>query len=212
MEGLILTFIFLGLALAVLTPKKKLGTATSLLAFVGYFTLVGVENWISILLFIVGLLLIILEVFIPNFGFVGISGTLSIIFGLYWTLGDWTQTIQDLSIAIIATTVVIVYLVQRGYSLANVNKLVLHSIVPGTNTPSNTHTSDQLIQPGLQGIAQTPLRPSGKVTFENDSTYFDVISSEGHISCGTPIEVEKVFATKILVRRHRQHPAPPHRL
>lgn len=203
MEGIILTFVFLGLALFVLTPRKTIGATISVLSFTGYFYLVGVNSWIPVALFTVGLLLIVLEVFIPDFGLVGISGILSIVLGLYWTLGDLTQTIQDLSIAIVITAAMIVYLIRRGYSLTNVNKLVLQSTDPGSKANDSVKSPDHPIKPGLRGIAQTPLRPSGKVTFGDNSPYFDVISSEGHISRGTPIEVEKVSATKIVVRRQR---------
>ena len=172
MEGIILTFVFLGLALFVLTPRKTMGATLSVLSFTG-------------------------------FGLVGISGILSIVLGLYWTLGDLTQTIQDLSIAIVITAAMVVYLIRRGYSLTNVNKLVLQSTDPGSKANDSVKSPDHPIKPGLRGIAQTPLRPSGKVTFGDNSPYFDVISSEGHISRGTPIEVEKVSATKIVVRRQR---------
>lgn len=116
----------------VLTPRKTIGATISVLSFTGYFYLVGVNSWIPVALFTVGLLLIVLEVFIPDFGLVGISGILSIVLGLYWTLGDLTQTIQDLSIAIVITAAMVVYLIRRGYSLTNVNKLVLQSTDPGS--------------------------------------------------------------------------------
>lgn len=203
MESLLLTIGFIGLALAVLTPLTKIASLVTLASFTVYFYAIGVENWIPLVLFIFGLLLIVFEIFIPEFGITGVLGAILLIAGLYWTVGDLMQTIRDLSMAVIITTALVVYLGKRGYSLTNVNKLVLQTDLPAG---SKTKTDDQSpnLYPGLTGTAKTPLRPSGKATFdEEEGPTFDVLSTEEFISMGTPIAIEKIQGTKILVRSQK---------
>lgn len=203
MESIILTVGFVGLVIAILTPLTKIGTATTASGFLLYFYLIGLESWLPIILFTVGLFLIILEVFIPDFGIVGILGILSLILGLYWTIGDLGRTVQDLGIAIILTTMIVIYLIRKGYSLENVNKLVLKTDLASSEDTSEEEESEtETIKAGLTGVAKTTLRPSGKAVFgEENGPFYDVLSSEGHISEGTPIVIEKVQGTKIIVRK-----------
>jgi len=206
MEGLILALGFVGLAIAILTPLTKTGTTVTATGFLLYFYLVGLESWLPIILFMAGLLLIIMEVFIPDFGIVGILGVLSLIVGLYWTIEDLGKTIQDLGIAIILSAMIVIYLIRKGYSLENINKLILKANVVDTKKSSESETENKtkedIIKPGLTGVTQTVLRPSGKATFDiENSTHYDVLSSEGHIPEGSSIVIEKVQGTKIVVKK-----------
>ncbi|KFN91993.1 hydrolase [Tetragenococcus muriaticus] len=203
MESLLLTIGFIGLALAVLTPLTKVASLVTLASFTLYFYVIGIENWIPLALFILGLLLIVFEIFIPEFGIAGIIGAILLIAGLYWTVGDVIQTVRDLSIAVVFTTGLVAYLAKKGYSLTNVNKLVLQTDVPSSSDDKEKKHKPNLY-PGLVGTAQTPLRPSGKATFgEEEGPTFDVLSSEGFISIGETIIVEQIQGTKVLVRKQK---------
>ena len=199
MEGITLTFIFMGLAIAVMTSHTKAGVLLSGLATVFYFYLVDFNSWIPIVLFILGLLLVVTEVLIPDFGLIGFLGIASVIGGLYLTLGDLGQTIQDMSIAIVITAGLVLYLAKQGYSLANFSRFVL------TSSEENQQSKKKInhkLEEGNEGISETTLRPSGKAIFnEEDGLIYDVLSAEGHISKGTPIVIEKISGTKILVRK-----------
>lgn len=201
MEGLLLAVGFIGVAVAILTPLSKIGLGMTLISFILYFSFIGVHTWLPVFLFTIGLLLIVFEIFIPEFGIAGAIGTILLIVGLYLTLGDIGTTIRDLSMSIVITAGVVFYLVRNGYSLANVNKLILNTnLQVSQKTESAKKTTP--IKPGLEGIAQTPLRPSGKVSFgTTDDTFVDVLSTDGHISKDTEIVVEKVLGTKVLVRK-----------
>ncbi|GEK90427.1 NfeD family protein [Alkalibacterium kapii] len=199
MEGLLLGLGFIGIALAILTPFFKSGAGLALVSMAAYFHFIGTETWLPIVLFTAGLLLIVFEIFVPDFGAAGIFGIILLISGLYLTLGDFTQTIRDLSLSVVITAGVVIYLIKNGYSLSNVNKLILQTNV------QNSTDSDVLekakVKVNDEGVAATPLRPSGKVTFGDDSTLYDVLSTEGHISKGSAVIVDKVKGTKITVRK-----------
>ncbi|SFC26488.1 membrane-bound serine protease (ClpP class) [Alkalibacterium subtropicum] len=199
MEGLLLGLGFIGVAVAILTPYLKSGAGLALISTAAYFHFIGTETWLPIVLFTAGLLLIVFEIFVPEFGAAGIIGIVLLISGLYLTIGDFGQTIRDLSLSVVITTGVIIYLIKNGYSLSNVNKLILQTNMQSSN--NNKTVEKDIIQVDDEGVAVTPLRPSGKVTFGDDPTLYDVLSTEGHISKGTAVIVDKVKGTKITVRK-----------
>lgn len=199
MEGLLLGLGFIGIAVAILTPFFKSGAGLALISLAVYFNFIGIETWLPVVLFTAGLLLIVLEIFIPEFGVAGIIGIILLITGLYLTIGDIGQTIRDLSLSVVITAGVIIYLIKNGYSLSNVNKLILQTNLQGT-TKKETVEKEKIAE-DAEGEAVTALRPSGKVTFGDDPTLYDVLSTDGHISKGTSVIVDRVKGTKITVRK-----------
>lgn len=202
METLLLTIGFIGIVFLVLTPWTKTGIIVAIGSLVSYFYFAGVDSWTPIILFVIGLILIMLEVFIPDFGLLGILGVSSVALGLYYTTGDFGIMIRDLSIAIITSIVLIVILIRNGYSLSNLNKLVLSA---SSKEPKEVEESEEKSQifVGLVGEAVTPLRPSGKVIFAEIPHNYDVLSSEGHISRGTKVVIQEIHGTKVVVRKER---------
>ncbi|WP_460321621.1 NfeD family protein [Alkalibacterium psychrotolerans] len=203
MEGLLLGLGFIGVALAILTPFVKSGTGLTLISLAFYFRFAGLETWLPVILFTAGLLLIVFEIFIPEFGVAGVIGMILLISGLYLTIGDIGQTVRDLSLSVVITSGVVFYLVKNGYSLANVNKLILQTNLPGTSSAEQEKKEKPVITEGLEGTTLTPLRPSGKVVFGDDPTVYDVLSIDGHISRDSEVIVDKVKGTKITVRKNR---------
>lgn len=205
MESILLSIGFVGIIVAIMTPLVKLGTFTSIVSLIGYFYFMDVNDWLPIILFTMGLLFIVLEIFIPDFGLIGILGAGSLIGGLYLTTGDLSQAITDFTIALIITVGIVVLLIRQGYSLSNANKLILKSNVGSSSKARERVKKEKAVAPGLTGSAVTPLRPSGKVVFHEDEPAYDVLSAEGHISKGTDVIIDNVQGTKILVRRFN-HP------
>lgn len=201
MEGILLGLGFIGIALAILTPLAKSGTGLTLVSLAVYFWFIGIETWLPVILFTAGLLLIVFEIFVPEFGLSGIVGMVLLVSGLYLTIGDIAQTVRDLSLSVVITSGVVFYLMKNGYSLTNVNKLVLQTNLQGLTSKSESTDKKLTVTTGLEGRALTPLRPSGKVSFGEDSHAYDVLSMDGHIAQDTPVIVDKVTGTKITVRK-----------
>ncbi|MDZ7834519.1 MAG: NfeD family protein [Alkalibacterium sp.] len=199
MEGLLLGLGFIGIAVAILTRFFKSGAGLALISMAAYFHFIGTETWLPIVLFTAGLLLIVFEIFVPEFGAAGIIGVVLLISGLYLTIGDIGQTVRDLSFSVVITAGVIIYLIKNGYSLSNVNKLILQTNIQTSD--KQAPVEKEKIKVDTEGIAVTPLRPSGKVSFGDDPALYDVLSTEGHISKGTSVIVDKVKGTKITVRK-----------
>ncbi|MDN6626864.1 MAG: hydrolase [Pisciglobus halotolerans] len=188
---------FLGLVVAALTPRSTIGGAVSLASFTAYFVLSDMSEWYTILIFIAGILLLVLEGFIPSFGLVGIAGFGLILLGLYQSLGDFSLALRDASIALVLSFGLIVLLIRQGYSLTNLNKLVLKSDLTTERGFLTSKDQSSLLQ--QKGTTITFLRPAGKAEF--DGVVYDVLSEGLQIDAGTEVEVVKVEGSKIIVRR-----------
>src|SRR5699024_1498574 len=200
MEGLLLGIGFIGLILAILTPQSKLGVALTLGSFAGYFTLVGTTNWFPVILFVLGIVLIVIEVFIPGFGAAGIVGALLLSGGLYLTLGDIQQTLQDLVLAVLLSGMMLVLLLRNGYSFKNFSRLVLQTNQTSEKGYSSSKSVHKEIKEGLSGTAVTNLRPSGKAAFQEGNVILDVLSESGFIQSGQSVSIKKINGSKIIVR------------
>ncbi len=200
METLLLTLGFIGIIFLVLTPWHKTGTIVAIGSLVGYFYYAGVDSWTPILLFIVGLVLIALEVFIPGFGLLGILGVVSVALGLYFTTNNFGLMIRDLTIALITSTILVVVLIRSGYSISNLDKIVLKANSQQSMEIEETEKKPQL-SIGMVGEAVTPLRPSGKAIFEENASSYDVLSAEGHVARGEKVVIQEILGTKIVVRK-----------
>lgn len=199
METLLLTISFIGVVFLLLTPWTKTSAIVAILSIVGYFYVAGVVGWTPIVLIALGFILIIAEVFIPDFGVIGILGVLSVAGGLYITTGDFGIMIRDLSIAIISSAIILVLLLRNGYSLSHLNRLVLNT-ASKEPVELEEHEEKPRLAIGMIGVATTPLRPSGKVKFESFPQPFDVLSGEGHISPGSNVVIQEVHGNKVVVR------------
>lgn len=197
MEILLLTIGFIGLVIAALTPQSTVGGLLALASFGGYFYLNSLENWVPIIIFILGICLLVFEVFVPDFGVAGIIGFLLIIGGLYLTNNDFGTTLRDLSIAVVASSFLVIMLIRRGYSLTHLQKLVLNNNLDKKSGFSSNNDASAYL--GKTGTTSTPLRPSGKVLF--DGTELDVVSTGELIDADVSVVVTKVEGYKIIVRR-----------
>lgn len=202
LETILLTMGFLGIVISLLTPWSKIGGLIAFGGVVGYFYFAGVESWTPIILLILGLVLMVTEVFIPDFGLIGILGILSVAFGIYLTTGDFGVMIRDLTVALVSSAVIVVILIKSGYSISNLNKLILHT---ASKEPTEVEAREEKLQLniGMEGVAKTPLRPSGKVQFEDMPNAYDVLSGEGHIDLGSKVIIQEIHGTKIVVRKQK---------
>ena len=201
-ETLLLTIGFMGIVFLILTPWTKTGIIVSVGSLVAYFYFAGITSWAPLILFVVGLVLFILEILIPGFGLLGLLGIGSVALGIYYTVGDFGIMIRDLSLALIASTTLMFVLIKNGYSLSNLSRLVLNTSSQQTKDVEDAEEQTPL-KVGMVGEAVTPLRPSGKVAFDENTHIYDVLSSEGHIDTGTNVIIQEINGTKVVVRRKK---------
>ena len=153
-------------------------------------------TWLTFMLFLFGILLLIAEVFIPDFGLIGIIGIGMIGFGYFSNRTDLWGSLVDLSLALIIAVVTAYILLRKGYRFVPGQKLILASALQGERGYSTGKNYQEFLF--QQGHARTVLRPAGKA--EVNGTILDVVSDGKVIQEGTKVEVVKVEGIKIIVR------------
>ncbi len=190
---------------------------------VGSKYLVGMANWVEVAIFIVGVLLLLLEIFVlPGFGVAGVLGVICIVFGLFGMLvkntpGElpWPRTAPDWEVFqknlygllggfaafVIGMPIIARYLpkipVARRLVLAGPAGPVEIGIRAG-GAVAEPLPQEPPVQPGQEGMSLSQLRPAGKAEFGN--MRLDVVSAGELIEAGRRIVVEVVEGNRIVVR------------
>lgn len=146
---------------------------------------------IAIILIIIGILLLIAEIFIPSFGVTGVVGIAAIIGGVVLTAKTIMGGILLFSI-ILVVAIVLMVLAYKIFASKS-SPLILQS------TLKDDTSSDQLqVFVGKAGLALTPLRPAG--TADVEGVRLDVMTQGEYIEKGDNIEVVAIKGKKILVQ------------
>lgn len=187
------------------------GTAglIALLLFFGSSYILQLASIIEILMFIVGLGLILVEVFaIPGFGVAGISGIVLIVASLFLAMvgADPFLDFTAVSTAVIKLTVglaaalILIFLLARFLPKSNIFKKFILSEEEKADAgyTSRLILSDLI---GAEGVAVTTLRPAGTAEFNGKRV--DVVTDSEYIENGKPIVVTAVEGMRVVVREKK---------
>jgi membrane-bound serine protease (ClpP class) len=221
LSGLLLFVALIALYIEIAAPGISVAGLTSLACFGVFFwshALGGTSGWLEVLIFVLGVLCIVVEIFLlPGFGVFGLSGILLVLLSLIMATQDfvlpnnpaqWRQ-LQTNSIVVLGSIAVV--------SILFIGQLLLLDSLPGLKrfqlgTPStdlNATATESILskspvdlilpQVGEQGVAESVLRPSGKVLF--DQRLVDVITEGDFLDPGTSVEVIRREGNRIVVRK-----------
>ncbi|MEZ5305267.1 MAG: NfeD family protein [Verrucomicrobiales bacterium] len=143
--------------------------------------------------------LIALEIFLPG-GILGIAGLLCVGVALYLTFtSDDLDSIGaagrgGLALGVVGSVVLGLVLFLRYFQRTSVGKQLTHSTAVGGKDGYELLAKLE----GQEGIARSPLRPSGKA--EIGGKKIDVVAEVGLIDPGTPVRVVRVEGSRIVVR------------
>jgi len=191
-----------GILIELFTPGFGLPGGIGIAALGLYFgggILAGISGWEAALLFIIGLALLLVEVFIiPGFGIAGVLGLAALFGSIFLSTPDPSTAVQSLVIAIIGAAVLIIVV----FRFTPGRKVFKRLILEMEETPAQGYVAAKkglvsLI--GKQGIAKTTLRPSG--TAEIDDVFVDVVTSGEYIEEGTLIVVSNVEGMRVIVKQ-----------
>ncbi|HPB34464.1 MAG TPA: NfeD family protein [Caldisericia bacterium] len=192
---------FLGLIIEVTTPGFGIpGTMgiISLGLFFGGHMIAGIGNWFYVVLFILGLVLLLVEVFlIPGFGIAGISGIILIFVSTFLTLGGGAKALYSIGIVAVILLILFIILLLLFPKLPIWKKFGLKEKLETEKGYTSYTKIDELI--GKKGVVITTLRPSG--TIEIDGKKYDALSLGEFIEKGEKIKVIKVEGGKIIVEK-----------
>ncbi len=161
--------------------------------------MLGSIDWklvVEIALFVLGFILIGIEMYMPGLEGPGIAGIISLVAGVFITaesIKDGVITTLVVLAIIIVMFVIIVKFLSRGYSNS---PIVLKNELKTDSGFTSSRRYEELIE--KKGIAITDLRPSGTGLFEDIE--YDIITEGKYISKGTKIVVFKVEGVRIIVK------------
>ncbi len=206
--SILMMVIMVGMFMEIKTPGWGVPGTASLIAlalFFGSGYILELASIMDILLFIVGVILIIVEVFvIPGFGVFGIAGIILVVAGLFMGLvSDFPLVETDLlSMAIIQLagsfilSGIAIYFLSKVLPKTKIwNNLILSKGINAKSGYTSNKEFNHLV--GLKGKALTDLRPSGTAILEGKR--YDVITQGDYIVKDSKVEVLEVEGSKIVV-------------
>ena len=213
-RGLLIVLIIGGIWFELQQPGIGFPLAVAVVSALLYFAPLYIDglaaNW-EIILFVVGLLLLAVEIFIiPGFGIAGISGILLIILSLTFALLDndvfdfqrvagthLSSAILTVTIGVIAGFALMLYLSHKIGSKGVFAKFAL--LASQKSADGFIGVPDDIPSlVGQRGVAVSDLRPVGKVDI--GGRVYDAISKHGRfIASDTDIEIVGYSAGQLLV-------------
>ncbi|WP_436517238.1 NfeD family protein [Ekhidna sp. To15] len=213
-SGILILIIVGGIYFELQTPGVGFPILASLIAIILYFVpnyLNGLaENW-EILMFVVGIILIALEVFvIPGFGVAGVLGLICTIGSLILVMlnndmFDFSFVGGDQIFISFATVIAgmfgaIIVMFFGGARLLNSNvfkRVALQDVQDADQGYTSTFYKEKSMI-GLKGKTFTRLRPSGKI--EVDGVIYDAFTRGNFIDEGVDIEIISDEGTSLKVK------------
>jgi len=190
----------------------------------GSSALLGQVGSFELILFLLGIILLAVEIFIlPGFGVVGISGIIAIGFSLVFSMQDFIvprfewewgllgRNAAAVSLGMVTSVLGIVVLTLTGAKFRLFDRLTLKAKITGTaGGPDPDATSLSTLEEfgeeenythlfGKTGIASSTLRPSGKAEIEGHS--YSVETEGLFIESGKAIKVIAIRGSRIIVRQ-----------
>ena len=210
-SSLLLSLAFLGLMFEVRTAGWGVGGTVGLMALVLFFGshyMIDLLGNIEIILFMLGALLILIEILvIPGFGITGILGIGSIFASIYLTLLGQNPTSEDMlnAGAVLSSSFLIsvagIYIISRYLPESKFLDFIVvrDRQQRGTGVKSSKYFSELT---GKSGTASTDLRLSGKIEIEGKT--YQAQSADSYIEAGTNIIVVKIEGNKIVVAKNKE--------
>ncbi len=200
------------------TPGFGVPGTVAILCFAVLFGsryLVGMAAWWEIALFVLGLVLLGVELFVtPGFGVVGITGILCCIVALLAmfvpndplslpipsTKLDWSilaKGVLALGVAFVAAGMVMPLLARVLPRVPVAGRLVLVPPVSSVVPPVGESSPLRTIQPGQRGVVTSTCRPAGMARFAD--VLVDVVAEGAFIEAGTTVVVLKNEGNRLVV-------------
>ena len=200
---ILLSIAGLGLVLELYSPgfgvPGTMAISALLLFFFGHL-IAGLAGYETIILFIIGIVLIVLEFFLAG-GIAGALGAVAVVVSIILAGGNPMYMAFSVLIAIaVAVSGMVIIMKFFGRKLHLLNKMIL---MDSTDTESGYVSNVNRVELlGKRAIAITPLRPSGTIDMEGER--IDVVSQGSYIDKGKHVIIVKVEGSRIVVREFEE--------
>ncbi|GIN70978.1 hypothetical protein J14TS2_14530 [Bacillus sp. J14TS2] len=196
---ILLSIASLGLVLELYTPgfgvAGGMGLTALILFFFGHY-IAGLAGYETLILFILGIILIVAEFFLPG-GIAGLLGAVAIIGSIIMAGQNTVYMAISVIIALFLAAVAIIIMIKvLGKRMKFFKKLIL---TDSTNTESGYVSNvNRLDLIGREGTTLTDLRPSGTVVVDDER--IDVVAEGSYIEAKTKVKIIKAEGSRIVVR------------
>ncbi|MGB9664859.1 MAG: NfeD family protein [Ignavibacteria bacterium] len=207
-SGILIMLGILGLLTEIKTPGWGIAGTIGLISlalFFGTGYILQLANIWEILVFIIGLVLLLIEIFyIPGFGFVGILGIIMMIGSIFFSMigefpivteNEISNALIQLAASLVASIIVLFILWKFLPGIPIWSRLVLSTTENQKEGFVSNPDLSHLI--GKKGRALSLLRPAGIALI--DGKRYDVVSEGEFIQKDEEIKVKEVIGSKIIV-------------
>jgi len=160
-------------------------------------------NIVSVILFIVGMVLIAIELFIPGVGIFGGLGFVAIVLCVVFQAQTVLQGVV-MFLVIAAIVAALALIVARSFRKGRLYKSGLVLKNKAAHDDGYVSNDDQTRLVGKTGVSTTPLRPAGTAEFDGERA--DVVTDGEFLPSGTPVVVVKAVGRRILVEKADNNP------
>lgn len=169
-----------------------------IMEFAEIFTQMG---WIPAVLLCVGLVFIIVEVFVPGFGFFGIAGTISIVAGIIVRIVQGLNLVQSLTLILMVLgffAIAVMYMIFSA-KYGALSRSGLFETRSSLDSDYNKADKELRKLVGKSGKTVSVLDLAGKAKI--NGKIYDVVSINSYIEEGKHIKVVKIVDNNIMVRK-----------
>jgi membrane-bound serine protease (ClpP class) len=210
-NSLLIMLGIIGLILEIKMPGTTIPGTVAAICFVLFFwaySFVGEFTLLAILLFLLGLVMIGVEVFVvPGITFVGLTGIVLVIGSLglvtldRWptTSADWLNLAQALTtfgLTLVAAVIGAICLTYYLPSIPYANRMVLSP--PSDDATGSKAASVPARLLGAIGVALTTLRPAGMAQFGDE--FLDVVAEGDYVEPGRRLQIIEIEGNRIVVK------------
>lgn len=196
-----MVWLFLGtalLTLALFLKFKWLNMIAAVGLFAVYFDVLN-EPIFNYIIFIIGVSFLIIELYVPDFGIVGILGIATIIYSLAEQVRDFPNLIL-LLLSLLGVVLLVVFLCYKfGLTLQVSPQFVLDKAI-GKQVDETTLAGYEKLM-NETGKVVEDLRPVGKIKLDSKQQVVEVMSEEGMLETNQLVYISRVKGTQLYVRK-----------
>lgn len=198
-EVLFVVGLFIGTAFLVQSLFSRNQWIMLLLALAGYgmYFQVWENNGLLFCMFIMGIVLIVLEFYIPDYGIVGILGLIATVVSLYLYTNSITGMLFHWILATIVFVVMLIINFHLGRTLQTNQQFVLQTQLNRQSGYSSTPIYHDL--EGKEAVVVEVMRPVGRILLDTGEMY-QAISQSGFIEVDEVVTIVKISGQSIYVR------------
>lgn len=222
MSGILMALGLLGLYIEIKTPGFGVPGIAGIICLALWFWghhIAGLSGMFEMLLFTVGVILILTEIFLlPGFGVTGITGLICLVIAILMSMVSptpapppgvpvpalpplnfpdmqWRHGVYNLSMALVSTFLAALLLARVLPRHSIFRRIILETEVSRAGGYQAVAERPSLV--GQVGVSATPLRPSGLGDFNGER--LSVVARGAFVDSGVPIVIAEAHGNRIIV-------------